>query len=68
MLGIERKPGIQSRKFLNISKISHRFPENLKGLNIPITLLHNHYHCPTNNVLIYTKDFTESFYQTKEKA
>lgn len=58
MISFKTKPGIQSSKFLDIRMISHRFPESVKGLNIPITLLHNHYHCPTNYVLIYINNFT----------
>jgi hypothetical protein len=60
--------GIQSPKFLDINKIQHRFPEKLKGLNIPVTLLHNHEHCPPHFVLVYEKDFTQAIYRSTEEA
>lgn len=60
--------GILSSKFLDISSINHRFPEKIKGLGIPVTLLHNHSHAPKNSVLVYQKDFSISTYLSESEA
>ncbi len=54
--------GIVNSNFLDITSLEHRFPKNLKGLEIPITLLHNHLHAPINYVLVYEKDFKKATY------
>ncbi len=59
---------MQSSKFLDICKIEHRFSEDLKKTNIPVTLLHTHAHCPLNHLLVYMKNFTQSTYKNRVEA
>lgn len=62
------RPGIQSNKFLDIESLEHRFPSSLRGLGIPVTLLHNHGHCPADYVLVYTDDYSVSTYTPRQEA
>lgn len=54
--------GIQSAKFLDITKLEHRFPEEIKSIGFSVTLLHNHPHCKTNQVLLYDADYKMACY------
>jgi hypothetical protein len=63
-----QQPEVHSHKFLIINTLEHRFPEELKGLGIPVTLLHYHSHCPPNYVLVYQDNFMKSEYLSREQA
>lgn len=65
---VKTLPGIQSTKFLDINTLEHRFPEKLKNIGFPVTLLHNHPHCPTDYVLVYEDNFTKSTYKPRKEA
>jgi len=60
--------GLQFSQFVDINKVEHRFPEDLKGCGFSVTLLHNHHHCPTDFVLVYQKDYSEAVYLSKAEA
>lgn len=55
---------LQSVKFLDIDKLTHKFPADVQDLGISVTLLHNHSHAPPKSFLVYKKDFSISTYET----
>lgn len=48
---------LQSVKFLDIDKLTHKFPADVQDLGIPVTLLHNHSHAPQNHSWCIKKTF-----------
>jgi uncharacterized protein YlxW (UPF0749 family) len=58
--------GVPSDKFIDINTIEHVFPEEIKNIGFPVTLLHNHPHAPVNSLLIYKNNFSVSEYQEKK--
>ncbi len=43
--------GVPSDKFIDINTIEHVFPEEIKNIGFPVTLLHNYPHAPVNSLL-----------------
>lgn len=55
-----------SSKFLDINQLYHRFPEEVRYLDIQLTLLHNHPHAPSNFYLVFLNDFKRAIYLPQE--
>jgi hypothetical protein len=67
MLQVTQSPGIHSDKFLDINKLEHSFPEELKSVGFAVTLLHNHSHAGSG-FLVYAKDYKTARYLDKSSC
>lgn len=61
-------PSLESKKFVDINKVWHHFPEEIKSIGFPVTLLHHHPHVDKNKYLLYSEDYKTSTYLSSEEA
>ena len=53
---------VMASTFVDIDKVqNHKFPDEIRKLGIPVTLLHKHQHA--HGYLVYAKDYRTSFYR-----